>query len=79
MKRKHKYKYAKCKKKKKAVYQVLSPGYIFYTKCLTCGEIITESFEEHFEVFQIEDTYYDGMFDDHLEVLIKNSKPYKIN
>lgn len=76
------YKYAKCKKKEEAQHQLLSHGYVFYTKCLSCGEIISydseEKFEDHFDFFQIEDKWYDAVIDDHIKLLEEDDAPYKI-
>jgi len=76
------FKYARCKKSEKPLVQLLRPGYVFYTKCASCGDIIDfesdETFENHFEFFEIKDKWYDGMFEAHIKRIETNPDKYKI-
>jgi len=84
MKKMKTFSYAKCKESKNPVIQILGLDYVIFAKCASCGRKIfplnrlTENFGDHFELFEITDRWYDGIYDDHIRKIEANPDNYRV-
>jgi len=74
------WRYARCKKSAVPKVQLLEPGYVFGTRCVSCGATLDakSDFDSHFEIFEVRDKWTAGMFDRHIQAIEANPDKFKV-